>query len=186
MARKNRESLTVYHSQIDSPVGKLYLGATEKGICSALWRKEAWYRFIEQMDELYVLSLIQDEGKLAKIKKELTAYFAGKLKKFSVPLDLVSVSGFDKKVLEATATVEFGETISYGEVAALAGSPRGSRAAGNALSKNPVPVIIPCHRVINADGSIGGFTGGLDRKRTLLGIENISVVDPGAQRIMNM
>jgi len=108
-----------------------------------------------------------------EIADQLAAYFAGALREFSIPVDLSSASEFTRKVLEATAAIPYGETRTYGEVAAAIGMPGATQAVGNALGANPIPVVVPCHRVIRADGSMGWFTGGPDIKRALLAIEGI-------------
>ena len=110
-------------------------------------------------------------------RRELDDYFGGRRREFDLPLDRRLMSDFMRRVLSATATIPFGSVSTYGAVAREAGSPRGSRAAGNALGSNPMPIVIPCHRVLHADGGIGGYTGGLDRKRTLLELESRASAD---------
>jgi methylated-DNA-[protein]-cysteine S-methyltransferase len=107
------------------------------------------------------------------VADELRAYFAGELRAFSVPVDLQGVSDFTRKVLEATAEIPYGATVSYGEIARMIGMPGAAQAVGNALGANPVPIVIPCHRVIRSDGSMGWFTGGPGIKRALLRLEGI-------------
>jgi methylated-DNA-[protein]-cysteine S-methyltransferase len=112
------------------------------------------------------------EGGVDALAAELESYFAGDLREFSVPWSLALVpEGFGRRVLEATAEVPYGAVATYGEVAARAGSPRGARAAGNALNANPVPIVVPCHRVVPANGGIGGYGGREDRKEALLKLE---------------
>jgi methylated-DNA-[protein]-cysteine S-methyltransferase len=105
---------------------------------------------------------------------ELAEYLAGARREFSVPVDWDAVSGFTRRVLEACARVPFGETVSYGELARAVGSPRAARAVGQALGRNQAPMIVPCHRVLAAGGKLGGFGGGLERKRWLLELEGKS------------
>jgi methylated-DNA-[protein]-cysteine S-methyltransferase len=107
------------------------------------------------------------------VADEFRAYFAGELNTFSVPVDLSGVSDFTRRVLEATATILYGETVTYGEIARVIGMPGATQAVGNALGANPVPIVIPCHRVIRSDGSMGWFTGGPEIKRALLRLEGI-------------
>jgi methylated-DNA-[protein]-cysteine S-methyltransferase len=109
--------------------------------------------------------------KLDEPRRELDQYFAGRRQRFEIPIDWSLTHGFGRRVLRATAMIPFGSVSSYKQVAAQAGSPRGSRAAGNALGSNPIPIIVPCHRVLHAGGGLGGYTGGLERKRLLLGVE---------------
>jgi methylated-DNA-[protein]-cysteine S-methyltransferase len=106
-----------------------------------------------------------------RIRRELDEYFDGRRRRFTTPIDLSLVRGFNRRVLEETARIPFGSVSTYREVAAQAGSPRGSRAAGNALGRNPIPIVVPCHRVVHADGGLGGYTGGVERKVALLRLE---------------
>jgi methylated-DNA-[protein]-cysteine S-methyltransferase len=105
------------------------------------------------------------------VRRELESYFAGKQRAFDTPVDWSLVRGFAVGVLQATARVPFGQLTTYRDVAGAAGSPRAARAAGNALGSNPIPIVVPCHRVVHAGGGLGGYTGGLDRKRWLLSLE---------------
>ena len=109
--------------------------------------------------------------KLDEPRRELDEYFSGARRQFEVPLDWGLVRGFGRRVLEATSRIPFGSVSTYKQVATEAGSPRASRAAGNALGANPIPIIVPCHRILHSTGGLGGYTGGLERKRTLLAIE---------------
>jgi methylated-DNA-[protein]-cysteine S-methyltransferase len=104
-------------------------------------------------------------------RRELDQYLAGRRRGFEVPLDWQLVRGFSRRVLEATARVPYGSVSTYKQVAAEAGNERASRAAGNALGSNPLPIVVPCHRILHSTGGLGGYTGGLDRKRALLGLE---------------
>jgi O-6-methylguanine DNA methyltransferase len=112
---------------------------------------------------------------LAKEARELESYFAGRSKRFRISIDLRWATPFQRKVLNAASGVPFGEVASYGDIARRIGNPKARRAVGGALGKNPVAIVIPCHRVVAADGSIGGYTGGLDIKRELMRIEGISL-----------
>jgi methylated-DNA-[protein]-cysteine S-methyltransferase len=108
---------------------------------------------------------------LDPVKRELEEYFAGSRRRFDLPLDWSLITPFAKRVLRKTAAIPYGGHLSYAEVAAEAGSPRGARAAGNALGSNPIPIVIPCHRVLHSGGGLGGYGGGLERKRYLLELE---------------
>ncbi len=114
------------------------------------------------------------------VADELRAYFAGDLRSFSTPVNLDGVPDFTRKVLEATATIPFGETVSYGDIAKMIGMPGATQAVGNALGANPVPIVIPCHRVIRSDGSMGWFTGGPNIKRALLRLEGVHFPEQAA------
>jgi methylated-DNA-[protein]-cysteine S-methyltransferase len=105
------------------------------------------------------------------VRRELDEYFAGRRRRFEVTLDWSLITPFARRVLRMTAAIPYGGHLSYAEVAAEAGSPRGARAAGNALGSNPIPIVIPCHRVLHSGGGLGGYGGGLERKRYLLELE---------------
>ena len=107
------------------------------------------------------------------MRRELEEYFAGTRTRFELPLDWALAGPFARRILGATAAIPFGEVRSYAQVATEAGSPRGSRAAGNALGSNPIPIVVPCHRVLRSGGALGGYTGGVERKQALLRIEGV-------------
>jgi methylated-DNA-[protein]-cysteine S-methyltransferase len=114
-----------------------------------------------------------------EVRRELDEYFDRKRRVFAVPVDLSRVHGFGGKILRETARIPFGSVVSYRDVATRAGSPGAVRAAGNALGANPVPIVIPCHRVVRTGGGLGGYTGGLDRKLALLELEGVTVPRSG-------
>jgi methylated-DNA-[protein]-cysteine S-methyltransferase len=114
---------------------------------------------------------VQAPASLDLLKRELEEYFAGRRHQFGIPLDWSLTGPFGRRVLKMTAAIPYGGHLSYAEVAAEAGSPRGARAAGNALGANPIPIVIPCHRVLRSGGVLGGYGGGPDRKRWLLELE---------------
>jgi methylated-DNA-[protein]-cysteine S-methyltransferase len=115
--------------------------------------------------------MLSAPAKLDEPRRELDEYFRGARRQFELRLDWRLMTSFTRRVLRATAAIPYGGVSTYKAVATDAGSPRGSRAAGNALGSNPIPIVIPCHRVLHSDGGLGGYTGGLDRKRELLAIE---------------
>ena len=153
-----------------SPVGILFVGMTDKGICDVTFGQSSERRYraglLRWSPEVW-----RDDAGMAMAREELRAYFAGELTRFSLSVDLRHVTPFTARVLRETRKVRFGEVTSYGALAERIGSPRASRAVGGALGRNPVPIIIPCHRVIAQSGRLGGFTGGLPTKRILLGLE---------------
>jgi methylated-DNA-[protein]-cysteine S-methyltransferase len=165
--------LDVAYATTDSPLGPLLLASTERGLV-----RVAYLDFADRDVVLQSLAdrvsprMLEAPGRLDGPRRELDDYFGGRRREFDLPLDRRLMSDFMQRVLSATATIPFGSVSTYGAVAREAGSPRGSRAAGNALGSNPMPIVIPCHRVLHADGGIGGYTGGLDRKRTLLELES--------------
>jgi methylated-DNA-[protein]-cysteine S-methyltransferase len=162
----------IAYATTDSPLGPLLLAATPAGLV-----RLAYVDFEHQDDVLEELAarvsprVLAVPRKLDEPRRELEQYFDGGRHTFDVPIDWQLTKGFARRVLEATAQIPYGGVSSYREVAELAGSPRGFRAAGNALGSNPIPIVVPCHRVLHSGGGLGGYTGGLDRKRTLLAIE---------------
>ena len=160
----------VRFGRFPTPVGILFVGATERGVCDVTFGQpsEGRYRarLLQRSPEVW-----RDDAGLSLVREELLAYFAGELTRFSLSVDLRHVTPFTARVLRETRKIRFGQVTSYGTLAARIGSPGASRAVGGALGRNPVPIIIPCHRVIAQGGRLGGFTGGLPTKRALLGLE---------------
>jgi len=150
---------------ITSPVGALKLVASQRGLSAILWENDKPRRV--RLGELIVSP---DHPVLLQAERELTEYFAGERTSFSLPLDPAG-SEFQKAVWEALSTIPYGQTRSYGELARQIGNPKASRAVGAANGKNPLSIVVPCHRAIGADGSLTGFAGGLEVKRYLLSLE---------------
>jgi methylated-DNA-[protein]-cysteine S-methyltransferase len=115
--------------------------------------------------------VLEAPARVDRARRELDEYFEGRRTKFELPIDWTLTRGFTTEVLRATAAVGFGDTTTYSEVARVAGSPRAVRAAGNSLGSNPMPIVVPCHRVLRTGGGLGGYTGGLERKEFLLRLE---------------
>jgi methylated-DNA-[protein]-cysteine S-methyltransferase len=165
--------LDVAYATLDSPVGKLLLAATPRGLVRVAYlddddRAEA---VLADLAARVSPRVLVSERKLDGPRRELDQYFSHARKRFELPLDWSLARGFGRRVLQATAKIPYGSVSSYKQVAARAGSPRGFRAAGNALGSNPMPIIVPCHRVLHSGGGLGGYTGGLERKRLLLAVE---------------
>jgi len=164
--------LDVAYCKLDSPVGPLLLAATPAGLVRIAYlddgQEDAVLQDVAARVSPRVLSAPR---RLDRPRRELDEYFGGRRHTFELPLDWQLMSNFGRRVLEATAAIPYGSVSTYSEVATVAGSPRGSRAAGNALGANPLPIVLPCHRVLRAGGNLGGYTGGVDRKRALLAIE---------------
>jgi len=159
-----------------SPVGPLFVGVTDRGVCDvtfgALPERVYRDRLLRRSPEVW-----RDDRSVADVRAQLEAYFSGGLTRFDLPVDLRHVTPFTRKVLRAAGRIRFGRVTSYGLLATAIGSPGASRAVGGALGRNPVPIIIPCHRVLARGGALGGFTGGLETKRALLRIEGHAVPD---------
>jgi methylated-DNA-[protein]-cysteine S-methyltransferase len=166
--------LDVAYTTFDSPVGRLLLAATPRGLVrlSYIDREDQEEQVLAQLAAKLSPRILSAPRRLDQPRHELDQYFAGSRRGFEVPLDWRLTAGFGQRVLRATARIPFGASSTYKQVATEAGSARASRAAGNALGANPLPIIVPCHRVLHSTGGLGGYTGGLDRKRMLLAIES--------------
>jgi methylated-DNA-[protein]-cysteine S-methyltransferase len=171
--------LDIAYTTFDSPAGRLLLAATPRGLVRLAYVDESdqEHEVLEQLATRISPRVLGSARRLDEPRRELDEYFAGARHDFDIPLDWQLTRGFGRRVLEVTAQIPFGTVSTYKDVAAEAGSPRGSRAAGNALGANPIPIIVPCHRVLHSTGGLGGYTGGLERKRLLLDIEQ------GVQRL---
>ena len=165
--------LDVAYGAYDSPLGTLTLIATRRGLVRLSYPDEAVEAQIEEVADRISPRILAAPGLTDPIRRQLDDYFAGRRRRFDVPIDWRLVRGFAGSVLRATARIPFGEVSTYRDVAARAGSPNAYRAAGNALGSNPIPIVVPCHRVLHASGGLGGYTGGLDRKRYLLHLEGV-------------
>ena len=161
--------LDVAYASVDSPLGPLVVAATPKGLVRVSYGDEG--RVLDDLAARLSPRVLESPARLDAARRELDEYFDGKREAFDLPLDWSLTRGFSGRVLRATARIGFGEISTYAEVASRAGSPRAVRAAGNALGSNPMPVVVPCHRVLRTGGALGGYTGGLERKQFLLGLE---------------
>lgn len=165
--------LDIAYATLDSPVGRLLLATTRQGLVRLA--------YVDYTDEDAVLEdlarkvsprVLAAAWRLDEPRRELDQYFAGARRDFDIPLDWRLTHGFARRVLEATARIPYGATATYKQMAMKAGNERASRAAGNALGSNPIPIVVPCHRILHSDGGLGGYTGGLDKKRLLLAVES--------------
>jgi methylated-DNA-[protein]-cysteine S-methyltransferase len=161
----------VSYASLDSPFGKLTVAATERGLVRLAFPEEDRDAVLERLASRISPRIVEAPGPLDSIRRELDEYFAGSRRQFELSLDWTLVGPFARRVLSAAAEIPYGSVLSYTQVATEAGSPRGSRAAGNALGSNPIPIVVPCHRVLRSGGALGGYAGGLDRKRWLLELE---------------
>ncbi len=156
---------------IDSPVGPLLLAATERGLIRVAYASEGHDAVLQVLADRISPRILSAPARLEAAARELGEYFAGRRRQFDLPLDLRLSAGFRRTVLRHLADIGYGHTASYAAVARLAGSPRAIRAVGTACAANPLPVVVPCHRVVRSAGSMGGYLGGPDAKRTLLSLE---------------
>jgi methylated-DNA-[protein]-cysteine S-methyltransferase len=164
-----REGLVdVAYGLTESPVGDLLVAVTERGLCRISYRPD------EALDELttdFGPRILRIPHRVDPVRRELDEYFSGKRRQFDLATDLSPVPTFQQLVLHELARVPFGELTTYGALAGRIGKPRAARAVGGALNRNPVPIVLPCHRVVGASGSLVGYAGGLDRKEALLRLE---------------
>jgi methylated-DNA-[protein]-cysteine S-methyltransferase len=155
----------VRYDVADSPVGNLFLAATDRGLCLVSYRVEGQEEELARRFGARVLRVPLDA-----VRRELDEYFEGRRRSFDLPLDL-RVAPFHEAVLRELARVPYGHTDTYGSLAARVGRPRAARAVGTVMNRNPIPIVLPCHRIVGANGALTGYAGGLDVKRALLALE---------------
>jgi len=165
--------LDVAHGTYDSPLGTLTAIVTPRGLVRLSYPGEGIATQLEELADRVSPRILEAPERTDAVRRQLDEYFDGGRRAFDVPIDWRLVRGFAGDVLRATARIPFGSVSSYRQIAEEAGSPRAYRAAGNALGSNPVPIVVPCHRVLHVSGGLGGYTGGLDRKRFLLRLEGV-------------
>jgi methylated-DNA-[protein]-cysteine S-methyltransferase len=166
------ELLDVAYALLDSPVGRLLIARTPVGLARIAYLDgDAEDTVLADLAAHISPRVLAAPRRLDEPRRELDEYFDGRRQQFDVALDLRLMTDFTRRILTATAAIPYGSVSTYRHVATEAGSPRAFRAAGNALGSNPLPIVLPCHRVLHSGGGLGGYTGGLDRKRTLLAIE---------------
>ncbi len=170
--RAAREGLLdVAYAAVDSPFGALTVAATERGLVCLAYPEQSPGHVLERLADELSPRVLEAPARLDGIRRELDEYFDGRRRRFDTPVDLSLAHGFYRKVLEATTKIGFGQTASYADVAEGAGNRKAVRAAGSGLGSNPIPVVVPCHRVLRTGGALGGYTGGLERKKFLLALE---------------
>ena len=165
----------VSYAQVDSPLGRLVAATTGQGLV-----RLAYEDFNGGLDEVLghlavrvSPRIVESPARLDDVRRQLDEFFDGRRQAFDVGIDWALTSGFTRRVLQATHAIPFGSVSSYRDVAVEAGSPKATRAAGNALSANPIPIVVPCHRVLRTGGGLGGYTGGLEKKEALLRLEGV-------------
>jgi methylated-DNA-[protein]-cysteine S-methyltransferase len=163
--------LDVAYRTLDTPVGTLLLAATAKGLLRVAYASEDHGRVLERLARDVSPRILRAPGRLDAAARELEEYFAKRRSAFGIPLDLRLSHGFRRTVLSHLREIGYGQTASYAAVAKASGHARAVRAVGSACATNPLPVIVPCHRVVRSDGSIGEYVGGVEAKRTLLALE---------------
>jgi methylated-DNA-[protein]-cysteine S-methyltransferase len=164
------------YAVVASPLGDLLLVSGRRGLVTVHYLDESAERSLEALARRHSPRIVASRAAVEPWERELDEYFAGRRHRFEAPLDWQQMAPFQRRVLRATAAIPFGATSTYGGVAAQAGSPRAQRAAGNALGANPLPIIVPCHRVLRSGGAMGGYTGGVQRKHYLLELEGVTAL----------
>jgi methylated-DNA-[protein]-cysteine S-methyltransferase len=165
--------LDVAYDLIDSPVGPLLVAVSERGLCEISYDPEP-EREAENLARVFGARVLRSPRPTDETRRQLEEYFAGDRRSFELPVDLRLAREFGRTVLHELARVPYGELTTYGALAARAGKPRAARAVGMVMNRNPLPIVLPCHRVVGASGSLVGYAGGLERKRALLELEGAS------------
>ena len=163
--------LDVAYRTLDTPVGTLLLAATGAGLVRVAYEVQGHERALESLAALVSPRILHAPARLDAASREIDEYFAGRRRVFDLPLDYRLATGFRRQVLSHLPAIGYGKTASYATVAAAVGSPRAFRAVGTACATNPLPVVLPCHRVIKSDGDLGRYRGGPAAKQLLLDLE---------------
>ncbi len=159
----------VRYDVVDSPVGDLFVASTERGLCRISYTVEGQDEAVARVFGARVLRMPLDE-----VRRELDEYFEGRRREFDLSIDL-RVAPFHEAVLVELARVPYGQTDTYGHLAALVGRPKAARAVGTVMNRNPIPIVLPCHRIVGANGSLTGYGGGLPAKKLLLELEGATL-----------
>jgi methylated-DNA-[protein]-cysteine S-methyltransferase len=163
--------LDIAYRTIDTPVGTLLLAATETGLVRVAYANQDHDIVLQQLAHDVSPRVLRAPARLDTVAREIDEYFARRRTSFDVPLDLRLAHGFRRTVLSHLPEIAYGATATYAAVATASGNPKAVRAAGSACANNPLPVVLPCHRVVRSDGGIGQYVGGVEAKKTLLTLE---------------
>jgi methylated-DNA-[protein]-cysteine S-methyltransferase len=169
--------LDVAYDLVDTPVGRLLVAVTTRGLCEISYDPDP-ERDAEVLARAFGVRVLRSPRPTDDARQQLDEYFAGKRRAFDLPVDLRLSRDFGRAVLQELTRVPYGELTTYGALAARAGRPRAARAVGTIMNRNPVPIVLPCHRVVGSTGALVGYGGGLERKRALLELEG--AILPGA------
>ena len=167
--------MKLYYTTIKSPVGEMLVTRTDRGLNFVAFPKNRWQRFFGALQRDENVVLVRDNKKFSRLRNDLKAYFSGRKVQFKENFDLRGGTHFQKKVWRAMQRIPFGQTRSYGWLAKRVGGKNKARAVGAACGSNPIPILIPCHRVLREDGGLGGYGGGLGIKKKLLRIEGTNI-----------
>jgi methylated-DNA-[protein]-cysteine S-methyltransferase len=154
----------------DTPLGDLLVGVTDRGVCRIHFDPDPEQE-LESLARQFGPRVLRSAQPVERVKRQLDEYFAGARRAFDVDWDIRFLPEFNRRVLAQLARVEYGTTTTYGDLAAMAGNPRAARAVGTVMNRNPIPIVLPCHRVVGANGKLVGYAGGLERKERLLRLE---------------
>ena len=162
--------LDVAYDLVDTPVGTLFVAATERGLCRIAYDAEP-ERELDGLARAFGLRVLRSIAPIDPARRQLDEYFEGKRQRFDLAVDLALQADFNRRVLRELARVPYGEVVTYGELAARSARPRAARAVGTVMNRNPLPIVLPCHRMIGSNGKLVGYGGGLHRKEALLRLE---------------
>jgi methylated-DNA-[protein]-cysteine S-methyltransferase len=165
--------LDVAYGFADTPVGQLTVAATPRGLVRIAYPLLPPEAVVAELATRVSPRILEAPARVDEVRRELDEYFEGRRTSFELPIDWTLSRGFVRRVLRNTARIGYGEVSTYTEMATKSGSPRAVRAAGNALGSNPIPIVVPCHRVLRLGGALGGYGGGPDRKEYLLRLEGV-------------
>jgi methylated-DNA-[protein]-cysteine S-methyltransferase len=169
-AAAEEDLLDVSYDVVDSPLGPLYVAVSKAGLCAIEFDPDP-DRETDRLARVYGMRILASKPATDPARRQLDEYFEGKRTQFELPVDLRLARDFGRRVLSELTRVPYGELTTYGALAAQAGAPRAARAVGSVMNRNPVPIVVPCHRVVGSTGSLVGYAGGLERKLTLLRLE---------------
>jgi methylated-DNA-[protein]-cysteine S-methyltransferase len=167
--------MKLYYTTFKSPIGEILVTRSDKGVNLVAFPRSKWQRFLVALKAAEDVDVTKDDRRFSSLEKQLKSYFAGKKVKFREPLDLTGGTAFQRRVWKAMLRIPSGQTKSYGWLARQVGGKDKARSVGTACGANPVPIIIPCHRIIRENGELGGYGGGVGVKRKLLKIEGAKV-----------
>jgi methylated-DNA-[protein]-cysteine S-methyltransferase len=171
--------LDVAYRTLDSPVGPLLVAATPVGVVRVAFARQGHDVALADLAATVSPRVLRADGRLDGAARQLDEFLAGRRRRFDLPLDLRLAGGFRRRVVEALGGIGYGETVGYATLAARLGAPGAARAVGTGCARNPLPLVLPCHRVVRADGSVGEYAGGADAKRWLLDLERQGEPTPG-------
>jgi methylated-DNA-[protein]-cysteine S-methyltransferase len=162
--------LDVAYDFADTPVGRVLVATSDRGLCRISYDPDP-ERVVEQLARGFGARVLRSRGPVDEVRRQLDEYFEEQRTRFDIDVDLRTSADFSRQVLERLTRVPHGRVTTYGSLAKAVGRPRAARAVGTVMNRNPIPIVLPCHRVVGSNGSLVGYAGGLDRKRLLLSLE---------------